>query len=59
MQKRQETSWYNNKLQYTEKTVAKKRSRRENAIWFNTLWNDEVSTNVTKKNLATNLRALH
>ena len=42
-------SWYNNKLQYTEKTVAKKRSRRRNVIWFNSPWYDEISTNVTKK----------
>ena len=32
--------------QYTEKTVAMKRSRRRNVIWFNPPWNDEVSTNV-------------
>ena len=28
------------------------RSRRRNAIWFNPPWNDEVSTNVTKKFLS-------
>jgi len=45
-------SGYNNELQYTEKTVAKKRSRRRNVIWFNPPWNDEVSTNVAKKFLS-------
>ena len=45
-------SGYNNELQYTGKTVAKKRSRRMNVIWFNLPWNDEVSTNVAKKCLA-------
>ena len=34
----------NNEIQYTEKTVAKKRSQR-----FNPPRNDEVSTNVAKK----------
>ena len=43
-----EASGYNDKLQYTEKTVAKKRYRRRNVIWFNPQSNDEVSTNVAK-----------
>ena len=43
---------YNNKLQNTEKTVAKKRSRSRNEIWFNLPWNDEVITNVAKKFLS-------
>jgi hypothetical protein len=42
----------NNELQYTEKTVAKKRSRKRNVIWFNPPWNDEVNTNVAKKFLS-------
>ena len=45
-------SGYNNKLMYTEKTIAKKRSQRRNVIWFNLPWNDEVSTNVAKKFLS-------
>ena len=45
-------SGYNNELQYTEKTVAKKRFRRRNVIWFNPPWNDEVSTYVAKKFLS-------
>ena len=45
-------SGYNNELQYTEKTVTKKRSRRRNVIWFNPPWNDEVSTNVAEKFLS-------
>ena len=44
-----QASGYNNELHYTEKTIAKKRSRRRNVIWFNLPWNDEVSTNVAKK----------
>ena len=45
-------SGYNNELQYTEKTVAKKRSRRKNVIWFNPPSNDKVSTNVSKNCLS-------
>ena len=45
---------YNNSsaLRPWHTTVTKMRSRRRNAIWFNPPWNDEVSTNVTKKFLS-------
>ena len=42
-------SGYNNELQHTEETVAKKRSQRRTVIWFNPPWNDEVNTNVANK----------
>ena len=43
---------YDHQLQYTEKPVTKKRTRKRKVIWFNPPWNDEVSTNIAKKFLA-------
>ena len=45
-------SGYNYELQYTEKTIPKKKSRRRNMIWFNPPWNDEVRTNLANKFLS-------